>query len=238
MIEWIRGGVGFIPDAAAAFRRAEAQVRGEFGRGIDVNSTYRDWDTQMRMHLASVAYAAGRGPYPGHSFATHPSQSFHVGGTALDSDDWRVPRIVQILAANGFIRNRLYVPNEQHHFEWLRDRDRNYGRPAPAATEARPLVIAEDPEEDDMALQVRQVHATRPDGATIRALTVPGTGYWMPWTEKDATYANRYAREFETGDSVEVSYSLFKAMAAAAAAMLPKDQVQVEITDAEAFGAS
>ena len=91
----------------------------------------------------------------------------------------------------------------------------------------------QSPEEDDMALQIRQVHATRPDGKTIRALTVPGTGYWMPWTEAGATYANRYAAQFDTGSSVEVTYSLFRAMAAASAAMLPKDQVQVQIVDAE-----
>lgn len=140
VIEWIREGVGFIPPAAAAFRRSNARVREEFGRDIDVNSTYRSWDTQMAMHLASVAYQAGRGPYPGHSWATHPSQSFHVAGTALDSDDWVHARIVEILAENGFIRNRLYVTGEEHHFEWLRDRDRHYGQPELAGVTSRPLV--------------------------------------------------------------------------------------------------
>ncbi|MFJ4997100.1 hypothetical protein ACIP5T_03040 [Microbacterium sp. NPDC088619] len=83
----------------------------------------------MVMFINWGRYVAGKGPYPGHSKAVHPSESFHVAGVALDSDDWRIPRIVEILAENGFIRNRLHVPNENHHFEWLRNRDQNYGKP-------------------------------------------------------------------------------------------------------------
>ena len=128
VIETIRPGVQFIPDAAAAFRRAEAQVQNEFKRNIDVNSTYRTWAQQLKWHQESVAYNNGTGPYPGHSWAVHPSESFHVGGTALDSDDWTNARIVAILAANGFIRNRLYVKNENHHFEYIKNQDKNYGK--------------------------------------------------------------------------------------------------------------
>lgn len=146
VIETVRPGVQFIPDAAAAFRRADAQVRAEFGRGIDVNSTYRSWADQMVMFINWGRYVAGTGPHPGHSKAVHPSESFHVAGIALDSDDWRTPRIVAILAENGFIRNRLYVKNENHHFEWLRNRDQNYGKPIGGAAASTSPV----PEEDDM----------------------------------------------------------------------------------------
>lgn len=144
VIETIRPGVEFVPEAAAAFRRAEARVRAEFGRGIDVNSTYRDWNTQLRMYNAWQAWITGRGPHPGHSKALHPADplAFHTKGLALDSDDWRNARIVQILAEHGFIRNRLYVPNEQHHFEYLRDHDKHRHDPAPAGLT----------EEDDMPL--------------------------------------------------------------------------------------
>lgn len=136
VIETVRPGVQFTPEAADAFRRAEAQVQEEFGRNIDVNSTYRSWATQLAMHLAWIAYVlSGYLPskYPGHSKAVHPSESFHVAGIALDSDDWIIPRIVAILAENGFIRNRLHVPNERHHFEYLRNRDKNIGKPAGGA---------------------------------------------------------------------------------------------------------
>lgn len=151
VIETVRPGVQFIPDAAAAFRRADAQVRAEFGRGIDVNSTHRDWDQQLRMYNAWQAYISGRGPYPGHSKALHPADplAFHTKGLALDSDDWRIPRIVQILAENGFIRNRLYVPNENHHFEWLRNRDQNHGKPIGGGAASGPHVPKED---DDMLM--------------------------------------------------------------------------------------
>lgn len=134
-IETVRPGVQFTPEAASAFRRAEAQVRTEFGRDIDVNSTYRNWDVQLAMFNAWNRYVMSgfkAAFYPGHSKALHPDDplAFHTKGTALDSDDWVNSRIVDILAENGFIRNRLYVPSERHHFEYLRDRDRNYGQPA------------------------------------------------------------------------------------------------------------
>ena len=129
VIVTVRPGVQFTPDAAKAFQRAEAQVQAEFGRNIDVNSTYRDWNEQLRMFNAWQAYLAG-GPNPGHSKALHPDDplAFHTKGTALDSDDWVNARIVAILAENGFIRNRLYVPNEKHHFEYIRSEDKNYGK--------------------------------------------------------------------------------------------------------------
>lgn len=153
VIEEIRPGVAFIPPAASAFRRANAQVRAELGRDIDVNSTYRSRSTQLAMYHAWQAYASGRGPYPGHSKALHPDDplAFHVAGTALDSDDWRVQRIVAILAENGFIRNRLYVKNEEHHFEWIRDRDHHYGEPIPTGGATAPANIARpESKEDDM----------------------------------------------------------------------------------------
>lgn len=130
VIETVRPGVQFVPDAANAFRRAEAEVLAEFGRPIDVNSTYRSWSKQMEMFDAWNAYVASGfkwAYYPGHSKAVHPSESFHVSGLAVDSDDWRNARIVAILADHGFIRNRLNVPNEQHHFEYIRARDNHYG---------------------------------------------------------------------------------------------------------------
>ncbi len=52
------------PRAAAAFRRAEAQVRDEFDRDIDANSTYRSRAKQLGMYNAWQAYISGRGPYP------------------------------------------------------------------------------------------------------------------------------------------------------------------------------
>lgn len=133
--ETVRPGVQFVPDAAAAFRRADAQVLREFGRRIDVNSTYRSWADQMLMFNNWNAYVGGWGPYPGHSKAVHPDESFHVSGLALDSDDWVNARIVEILADNGFIRNRLYVPGENHHFEYIRSRDKYYGQAASGGNE-------------------------------------------------------------------------------------------------------
>lgn len=188
VVETVRPGVTFIPDAAAAFRRADAQVWAEFGRGIDVNSTYRSWADQMLMFENWGRYVAGKGPYPGHSKAVHPSESFHVAGTALDSDDWRNARIVQILAENGFIRNRLYVKGEDHHFEWLRSRDTRYGTPIPAGANSAP---ANTSKEDEMQ---------EPDSMFAVVDGVP-SWCWLNWgqgtiyavhTQAEATWIGGY----------------------------------------------
>ncbi|WP_136029221.1 MULTISPECIES: hypothetical protein [unclassified Microbacterium] len=154
VIETVRPGVQFVPVAAAAFRRANAQVRAEFGRDIDSNSTYRSWSDQMLMFTNWNRYvASGRLPalYPGHSKAVHPSESFHVSGLALDSDDWKIPRIVAILAEHGFIRTRLHVPGEDHHFEYVQKRDRHFGEPIPTGSATAPATTARpESEEDEM----------------------------------------------------------------------------------------
>lgn len=148
----LRPGVQFTPDAAAAFLRAEMQVLREFGRHIRVNSTFRSRAVQLAMYEAWNWYLRG-GPYPGHSKALHPDDplAFHVTGEALDSDDWRIARIVAILAENGFIRNRLYVKNEEHHFEYIRNRDKHYGEPingGKPAGKPTPALVVEEDEED------------------------------------------------------------------------------------------
>lgn len=144
----VRPGVQFTPPAAAAFRRSEAQVQKEFDRQIDVNSTYRSRAQQLAMYEAWQRYLRG-GPWPGHSKALHPDDplAFHVTGEALDSDDWTNKRIVQILGENGFIRNRLYVPNEQHHFEYVESLDQNKNKPSGSGNTV-------GSEEDDMGVYV------------------------------------------------------------------------------------
>lgn len=180
VIETIRPGVQFTPEAAAAFRRAEAQVRAELGRNIDVNSTYRDYNLQLSMWRAWQAYAAGRGPHPGHSKALHPDDplAFHTKGLALDSDDWTNGRVVQILAEHGFIRNRLYVPNENHHFEYLRDRDQHRYDPAPAGHQSTPTSAPEPQSEEDDMPKNSGVYYDRknPDGTTSTVYLVFNTG--------------------------------------------------------------
>ncbi|KQT75411.1 hypothetical protein [Microbacterium sp. Leaf436] len=127
VIEWVRDGVGFTPDAAASFRRAEAK----WGR-IPCNSTYRDWGLQLSMWQAWEAWTQGRGPKPNHSRAVHPDQSRHTSGIALDTDLWTVAGFIAFMVDHGWIRTAAWDPTEQHHFEyqWWRDNHRN--DPAPA----------------------------------------------------------------------------------------------------------
>lgn len=120
-IDWVRPGVGFTPEAAASFRRAEAHA----GRELDANSTYRDWDTQQAMHDAWEAYVAGTGPYPGHSRALPPEESMHCLGLAWDSDEWVRPGMVELLAEHGWVRTAAWDPTEQHHFEYQQHNDQH-----------------------------------------------------------------------------------------------------------------
>ena len=210
-VETVRPGVQFIPDAAAAFRRANTQVRAEFGRDIDVNSTYRSRELQMRMHLASVAWQNGTGPYPGHSWATHPDDSFHVAGTALDSDDWIYARIVTILAENGFIRNRLYVKGENHHFEWLRFRDQNYGKPIPA-TSSKPTPI---PIEEYRIMATKFITTDTNAGRTIEdkdrrgAFVDTESGFCAPVSWFSLANADAWAKSLDMPSAIRLSDQAF-----------------------------
>lgn len=153
VIEWIRPGVGFVAPAGASFRRAESDL----GRRIDVNSTYRDYNKQLSMWRAWNAYAAGTGPYPGHSRALHPDASMHCKGLALDSDDWRTPGFISFMAERGWIRTAANDPTERHHFEYQSWRDIHRNRPAsgagidvPKTHNPAPAEPEEEEEEDDM----------------------------------------------------------------------------------------
>lgn len=214
----IRPGVTFTPAAAASFRRLERDL----GRQADVNSTYRDWGRQMGMYVAWRAWKAGLGPKPPHSRALHPKDSVHCQGLAWDSDDWRTPGFIALAAAHGWIRTAAGDPTEQHHFEyqWWRDQHRYDPTPSstPATPEAPPLPAL--PEGVTMS-DVKQMHHVKDGKVAGRALFVPGTAWAVPYTEQGSTYANRFAAELDTGDSIEVTKSLFDAMIAAHARCAP-----------------
>jgi hypothetical protein len=139
----VRSGVQFTPPAADAFRRLEQRL----GRRVDVNSTYRDWDTQMGMYKAWNRYVNSgykASLKPPHSRAIHPSISIHCQGNAMDSDDWRTPGFNALATEYGFIRTAASDPTEQHHYEYQSWRDQHRGEPAPAGGGSEQL------EEDDM----------------------------------------------------------------------------------------
>lgn len=190
VIDWVRAGVGFTPEAAASFRRAEADL----GRWIDVNSTYRDYNRQLSMWRAWNAYVAGTGPYPGHSRALHPDASMHCKGLALDSDDWRTPGFISFMAERGWIRTAASDPTEQHHFEYQAWRDMHRGRPSGGGAQPLPTptpkpepVTPEEDEEDDMRPTVHilldakgvvlEAALAHPEfGADLEPYTGAGTG--------------------------------------------------------------
>lgn len=226
VIETVRPGVQFTPEAAAAFRRAEARVRAEFGRNIDVNSTWRNWDLQLSMYNAWQSFITGRGPYPGHSKALHPADplAFHTKGTALDSDDWVNPRIVAILAENGFIRNRLYVPNERHHFEYIRASDKNYGRPASSGAVVIPKIIVKELEDMDKAVIVHIIGKTSTTWALVGA-TVPSGSRTTTRQQTADAWAKIYGKSTKIRTTAEFNTILNEAEALATSWLAQQKQI-------------
>lgn len=92
--------------------------------------------------------------------------------------------------------------------------------------------IITNPEEEEEEMKTRQIHATI-DGKIIRAAIVPGTGYFVKWTESGGTYANAIATGLDTGPSVGVTPSLFGVFEREAIAMRPKGALTIELVDAE-----
>jgi hypothetical protein len=150
----LRTGVRFVASAAASFVRLEKRL----GRQVDVNSTYRDYDLQMRWHNESLAYLAGKIKYPGHAFAVHPDYSDHCKGVGLDSDDWPIPGFVAIAAEHGWIRTAASDPTERHHFQYQPGRDKFKNQPAgvnvtPVSNNpSNPIIPITSFEDDDMRL--------------------------------------------------------------------------------------
>lgn len=212
----IRPGVTFTPPAAASFRRVEHAL----GRHVGVNSTFRDWDRQMGMYRAWQAWVNGTGPRPPHSRAVHPKYSIHCQGNALDSDEWRTPGFIALAAEHGWIRTAAYDPTEQHHFEYQSWRDQHRYDPTPTSTPTTAPTLPALPEGVTMS-DVKQMHHVSGGKVAGRALFVPGTAWAVPFTENGSTYANRFGAELDTGDSIEVTKSLFDAVIDASARCAP-----------------
>ncbi|MDQ1169595.1 hypothetical protein QE392_001399 [Microbacterium proteolyticum] len=143
-IVWLRPGVGYTAPAAASMRRLERAL----GREHDCNSSYRDYDEQMRMYNAWQRYVnSGYNPRykPNHSRAIHPDTSEHCAGIADDSDDWTTPGYIDLAAEHGWIRTAAWDPTEQHHFtyQWWKDQHRN--DPEPTTVEPATVEPAEEP---------------------------------------------------------------------------------------------
>lgn len=132
----IRPGVQFRPDAAASFRRVEAEA----GRLLDVNRTVVSYDEQATLYARRLR---GQYPYP----VAHPRYSNHVyrddddGGNAWDTDergDW--------LDEHGWIAD---VPGEPWHREYRPGRDRHRFDPTPTTEPA------DQPEEEEDEMDYR-----------------------------------------------------------------------------------
>lgn len=205
-------------DAAASVFRIDAQLE----RPLDINSAWRSPATQQAMYLAWRAYVEGRGPKPDHGRALPADQSVHCRGYAIDTDD---SRYAALLGAHGWFRT---AADESWHFEYDRTRDRHRHDGTPTGNGSTSL--PEQSEEDEM--NPRQIHYKAPGGKIIRALLVPGTGYFVKWTESGATYANNLARNMETNSSSEVTASLFGVFEREAIAQRPKDALTIELAEA------
>jgi len=135
----IRPGVTLEASAAASFQRVEARA----GRRVDVNSSYRDWDEQMRLYLAYQRHLSG-GPWA--PLALHPDLSMHSRGLAIDSDDHSLMR-----AADDY-GWRATVKTEPWHFDYFRQLDKHFGAPADVNDKPLPTPPSE-PEPKDIIMR-------------------------------------------------------------------------------------
>lgn len=111
------------------------------------------------------------------------------------------------------------------------------GTPAGSAGNAKPInidpVVAPE-EEEEGEMKPRQIHYVQPNGKIVRAEIVPGTSYFVPWGEGTASaIANRLSTSHETGASVELPQAVWENFRDAAAAMLPKDRVLVQVANVD-----
>ncbi|MAP64053.1 MAG: hypothetical protein CMH34_09995 [Microbacterium sp.] len=136
-LEEIRPGVSFRPDAAASWRRVEAEI----GRELQTSRTSVDYDEQADLYALRQA---GQYPYS----VAHPDVSNHVyrsdtdGGNAVDTDEWADPAVVAVLEDHGWWRPYL-PPNpivEQWHNDYDPARD-NHRNDTPALKEDDMILI-------------------------------------------------------------------------------------------------
>lgn len=89
---------------------------------------------------------------------------------------------------------------------------------ATAGGDRTPITEPEAEENDDM--KTIQIHYTNARGELVRALVTPGTAYFMPWNEGNASdIANALAKPaaLDTGSSIPVTESVYASFRAAAA---------------------
>lgn len=98
----------------------------------------------------------------------------------------------------------------------------------------KPTPKNKEEKEEEMCGNPRQIHTVENGKIVNRALIVPGTAYFLPWTESaNAKNANGIAKNMETGDSTEVTQSLFDAFMKAAERLQPNDSLKIEIVNAD-----
>ncbi len=129
--------------AASVFR-----IDRRLGRPVDINSAYRDWDTQMDAYDKYQAYRRyiNGGPWaPWAPLALHPSASWHCQGMAADTDE---PH--QFRAEDGW---RFIVPTERWHGQYYAGYDLHANEPAGGGSQPLPTPTPEPspiPEGADM----------------------------------------------------------------------------------------
>lgn len=197
--------------AAASIARIDAQL----GRPADINDAGRSAAQADENYRRWIAYRNG-GPWA--PYALPSWLSVHCKGLAADSDDWYNPASAAVWRDNGWRQTARYNDDrdEPWHGEYFINLDNHRYDPPPTGGGQLPPL----PEGKTMS-DVKQIHWTNSNGIGGRALIVPGTAWAVPFTETGATFANRFGDGFETGDSIELTKSLFDAVIAASARCAP-----------------
>jgi hypothetical protein len=186
---------GLILNQLAA--QSWARMERDYGRAIDCNSSYRDWDLQARWHKESLDYNAGKIKYPGHAYAVDPRYSEHCLANAVDTDDWNKPGFLGFAAAHGWIQTDK-SKGEEHHLAYRADRDQHRNDAAPASTGGKtpisntPPAVPPKPQGDSMFY----IRATTYPTGTVQSPTGPFAG--ATYRRDEATGAWRACTNIET----------------------------------------
>lgn len=219
----LSGGRGRLaPKPAASLARIDKAL----GRPADVNDAWRSPAQADANYAAWIAFRDGYGPPA--PFALPAKDSIHCRGYAVDSDDWYHADRAAVWRDHGWRQTARYPDQPKKDEPWHGEYFEEYDNHKNDSSGSVPAPAPDESEEDDMA-NPRQIHYTAKNGAIIRALIVPGTGYFVKWTEGGATYANAIAKNMETNSSTGVTESLFNVFEREAAALRPKDALSIDL---------
>lgn len=227
----LSNGRGWLNPAEAA---SIARIDRHLGRPLQISEAGRSFFQQEKFYNA---WLNGTGNYALSPYGPPRGNgpSVHQSGGAIDTDDW--VRYTWLLNEHGWFQTVFWPDGslrEGWHFEYFASRDKHINDPAPAPADVAPVIPAGEEEEDEMATKNVMHHRDHAAYKYEVSISNPGSGFYMSYVTNDPETNGTFAAQYETGDSIKVSDSMFRVIAQAAAAVRPQTSLKVEVANADA----